>query len=1165
MSNVVMNLPGDKSHYPPTDHSILTLYALRDGEHYHSRTEHFVYSLNTNGEPVAQVFRPTGDIMFKKVFFEKDVANITMQAAVDDNSGMIDTTTIQLNIGPKYPLNCDLMLHDLCFWQSATYRIFENRQPTVIGSLNSPYLAEMCKGYKLSYALLDGGNQFDVVTPSDINKSWELRSLKSLDRDVNRSMKVFSTPLSESGEYRYLSVKCAIKNPSGKMQDIMKNITIKILDEDDNLPATGFQGGFVGIQLGNNLLQKGQVIEHKDLMFMDRDSPPVNAYLISISDDKLHVFDPNCSIFEDDRENETHTAIFCKLIVTKDIRLSESPYTITLKINDTTLLPGFGNSVISVPIRVYFERYEEFPKALALTMPPTDLSLPLLLYPHREVTIFRTAAPYARVTQPLKMNLRKGISSFSILNDTSHEAFAITETEGIVYVKNVMKMREAASHVRVTVQWLNNKVTQTDNIVIKISNEPNHTCHDRGPSTRDWNMCAFYRSKKDCNKGCGISTGGAPAVERRKIINNPERCMWRGDPHPGNEQTHLYATCTPDIDTCPNGVCDSLENLSPLICPQDCSAEVVFPLQRNPRTGRGFDVGAGICSCNPSGGCLCDMAEKRQAKPKPLTTRAPERNATIANNSSFSPPIVQSNVSRRTGVDISACGTKCILGITGSAVVLVTIICGMIICFRQYRKRRMVREKFSNDTTDLSVPLSDYVDRSAPTENLNFNFNVTTIMGFTTGAEPDPKWEFPRGQLKIEQTLGEGEFGRVLRAQALSIGGQPGYTTVAVKTLKNDAGERELADLLSEYQLLKEVSHPNIIKLLGASTVPGGPVYLIIEFAEHGSLRNYLRRSRHLHTDLHIQTNPMQNLSLPPEHYDEPKICDITPNEILSFAWQIANGMAYLSDIKLVHRDLAARNILLAAEKVCKISDFGLTRDIYQDDAYFKRSKGRVPIKWMAPESLSDHVYTNKSDVWSFGILIWELVTLGASPYPGIVVQSLFHLLKTGYRMERPENCSVVLYKVMRSCWSLDPEKRPTFSELSMKFEKMLADKVEYLDLTSNAFNNRGYFCDNLEDIEVDVEDSANTVKVNTEAINYLNKTIDYEKCGNATKINVVQPEEEKIKNDALLSTSQPDLQNSLGYETPVKLQNKPDNTLTTPVNEFPQYGYTDMNACKSK
>jgi proto-oncogene tyrosine-protein kinase Ret len=109
---------------------------------------------------------------------------------------------------------------------------------------------------------------------------------------------------------------------------------------------------------------------------------------------------------------------------------------------------------------------------------------------------------------------------------------------------------------------------------------------------------------------------------------------------------------------------------------------------------------------------------------------------------------------------------------------------------------------------------------------------------------------------------------------------------------------------------------------------------------------------------------------------------------------------------QLVHRDLAARNILLAEGKVCKISDFGLTRDVYEDDAYLKRSKDRVPVKWMAPESLADHKYTTRSDVWAFGVVGWELVKLGASPYPGIEPQDLYGLLMKGYRMPRPENCS---------------------------------------------------------------------------------------------------------------------------------------------------------------
>lgn len=161
----------------------------------------------------------------------------------------------------------------------------------------------------------------------------------------------------------------------------------------------------------------------------------------------------------------------------------------------------------------------------------------------------------------------------------------------------------------------------------------------------------------------------------------------------------------------------------------------------------------------------------------------------------------------------------------------------------------------------------------------------------------------------------------------------------------------ELADLLSEFHLLKEVSHPNVVQLLGACTDPNGPFLLLLEYCEHGSLRNYLRRARMVGAV--ASTTGLQQ--------DQP--VTIQPRDLLSFAWQISQAGAYLCEMKLVHRDLAARNVLVAAGKVCKISDFGLTRDVYEGDTYFKTSKGRVPIKWMALESLSDHVYTSKSDV----------------------------------------------------------------------------------------------------------------------------------------------------------------------------------------------------------
>ncbi|KAK2152709.1 hypothetical protein LSH36_321g08000 [Paralvinella palmiformis] len=184
----------------------------------------------------------------------------------------------------------------------------------------------------------------------------------------------------------------------------------------------------------------------------------------------------------------------------------------------------------------------------------------------------------------------------------------------------------------------------------------------------------------------------------------------------------------------------------------------------------------------------------------------------------------------------------------------------------------------------------------------------------------------------------------------------------------------EFRDLVSEYNLLKDVSHRNIIKLLGICSQKA-PFLLVVEFCEHGSLRSFLRKSRNL--GCYISRDVGDDVILDIEaKKDLASEVVITSKDCLSFAWQTANGMRYLSDLKLVHRDLATRNLLVATGKIIKISDFGLTRDIYEGDAYLKRSKGRIPVKWMAPESLYDQIYTTKSDVWSFGVVLWEIVTL---------------------------------------------------------------------------------------------------------------------------------------------------------------------------------------------
>ncbi|KAM6163278.1 proto-oncogene tyrosine-protein kinase receptor Ret isoform 7-T7 [Rhynchocyon petersi] len=332
----------------------------------------------------------------------------------------------------------------------------------------------------------------------------------------------------------------------------------------------------------------------------------------------------------------------------------------------------------------------------------------------------------------------------------------------------------------------------------------------------------------------------------------------------------------------------------------------------------------------------------------------------------------------------------------------------------------------------------------------------------------DPKWEFPRKNLVLGKTLGEGEFGKVVKATAFRLKGKAGYTTVAVKMLKENASPSELRDLLSEFNLLKQVNHPHVIKLHGACS-QDGPLFLIVEYAKYGSLRGFLRESRKVGPS-YVGSGGSRN----PSYLDNPDERALTMGDLISFAWQISRGMQYLAEMKLVHRDLAARNVLVAEGRKMKISDFGLSRDVYEEDSYVKRSKGRIPVKWMAIESLFDHIYTTQSDVWSFGVLLWEIVTLGGNPYPGIPPERLFNLLKTGYRMERPDNCSEEMYSLMLQCWKQEPDKRPVFSDISKDLEKMMVKSRDYLDLAASTPSDALLYDDGLSEEETPLVDCNN-------------------------------------------------------------------------------------------
>ncbi|CAL1546599.1 unnamed protein product [Lymnaea stagnalis] len=170
-------------------------------------------------------------------------------------------------------------------------------------------------------------------------------------------------------------------------------------------------------------------------------------------------------------------------------------------------------------------------------------------------------------------------------------------------------------------------------------------------------------------------------------------------------------------------------------------------------------------------------------------------------------------------------------------------------------------------------------------------------------------------------------------------------------------------------------------------------------------------------------------------------------SRLLSFGLQISRGLEHLANNKIVHRDVAARNILLSDRKVVKISDFGLARRVGEGDVYERTRKGPLPARWMAPESLLYNEFSQSSDVWSFGVLLWEIVTLGSTPYPGLSNATLVNKIKAGGSLTCPPHSAAVVNEVMLSCWRKAPDARPTFAQLRVRLEELLEDQVNYLDL----------------------------------------------------------------------------------------------------------------------
>ncbi|XP_029680165.1 proto-oncogene tyrosine-protein kinase ROS-like isoform X4 [Formica exsecta] len=339
---------------------------------------------------------------------------------------------------------------------------------------------------------------------------------------------------------------------------------------------------------------------------------------------------------------------------------------------------------------------------------------------------------------------------------------------------------------------------------------------------------------------------------------------------------------------------------------------------------------------------------------------------------------------------------------------LIVIVIIMLACFCYffcpvYRQRK-------EDKKAVLPPIISDVELATLREIPRGNFvQSNALYASTLQNDPDdsalPK--IKQEQITLAKFLGSGAFGKVFQGNAKDLE-RPGITPVAIKMLRKDASSQEKTEFLQEARLMSHFRHKHVLRLLGVC-LDTDPPLLVLELMEAGDLLSYLRESRSLQpTDSHA----------------------LRLQDLLAMCEDVARGCRYLEELHFVHRDLACRNCLVSARdrenRVVKIGDFGLARDIYKNDYYRKEGEGLLPVRWMAPESLVDGIFTSQSDVWAFGVLIWEITSLGQQPYPARTNLEVLHYVRAGGRLPKPLNCPPTLHQLMMRCWSA-ADARPSF------------------------------------------------------------------------------------------------------------------------------------------
>ncbi|XP_069457014.1 focal adhesion kinase 1 isoform X15 [Ovis canadensis] len=269
-------------------------------------------------------------------------------------------------------------------------------------------------------------------------------------------------------------------------------------------------------------------------------------------------------------------------------------------------------------------------------------------------------------------------------------------------------------------------------------------------------------------------------------------------------------------------------------------------------------------------------------------------------------------------------------------------------------------------------------------------------------------YEIQRERIELGRCIGEGQFGDVHQGTYTSP--ENPALAVAIKTCKNCTSDSVREKFLQEALTMRQFDHPHIVKLIGVITE--NPVWIIMELCTLGELRSFLQ---------------VRKYSL-----------DLA--SLILYAYQLSTALAYLESKRFVHRDIAARNVLVSSNDCVKLGDFGLSRYM-EDSTYYKASKGKLPIKWMAPESINFRRFTSASDVWMFGVCMWEILMHGVKPFQGVKNNDVIGRIENGERLPMPPNCPPTLYSLMTKCWAYDPSRRPRFTELKAQLSTILEEE----------------------------------------------------------------------------------------------------------------------------